>query len=415
MEIRKKLMQSTFLFCVSCALLLARSSSYGKNTTDFAGHIHHQRASSTGMVPTSSKCVGLNNESGHCEHLKRCLSHEYGSNFTLAINHSCVIDQTHLLLETWERNAYKFYGRRGFCRDSSSDCWYVCNDSSSTKATNWSYPSDDKKQNEVRIVWSGQHRMTTSRPKNPALRGCGTTLKSQSKLVGGRPADPTKWPWMVAFLTTDNDYYCGGVLITDRHVLTAAHCVYNWRPQDIKVRLGEYDFATSEETRAVDFTISEIRIHRDFVPDTFTNDIAIVKLYLPTVFDSYIWPVCLPPIGQTFEYKDAVITGWGARYYGGSRSSVLMEVEVPVWPQSECTSSFTQRIANTTICAGAYNGGGDACQGDSGGPLLHQLANGRWVNIGIVSWGIRCGEPGRPGIYTRVNSYLDWIFENAVF
>lgn len=54
-------------------------------------------------------------------------------------------------------------------------------------------------------------------------------------------------------------------------------------------------------------------------------------------------------------------------------------------------------------------------QGDSGGPLLHQLANGRWVNIGIVSWGIRCGEPGRPGIYTRVNSYLDWIFENAVF
>lgn len=80
-------------------------------------------------------------------------------------------------------------------------------------------------------------------------------------------------------------------------------------PQDIKVRLGEYDFATSEETRAVDFTISEIRIHRDFVLDTFANDIAIVKLYLPTVFDSYIWPVCLPPIGQTFEYKDAVITG----------------------------------------------------------------------------------------------------------
>lgn len=54
-------------------------------------------------------------------------------------------------------------------------------------------------------------------------------------------------------------------------------------------------------------------------------------------------------------------------------------------------------------------------QGDSGGPLLHQLANGRWVNIGIVSWGIRCGDPGYPGIYTRVTSYLDWIFANAVF
>lgn len=54
-------------------------------------------------------------------------------------------------------------------------------------------------------------------------------------------------------------------------------------------------------------------------------------------------------------------------------------------------------------------------QGDSGGPLLHQLANGRWVNIGIVSWGIRCGEPGHPGIYTSVSSYLDWIFANAIF
>lgn len=54
-------------------------------------------------------------------------------------------------------------------------------------------------------------------------------------------------------------------------------------------------------------------------------------------------------------------------------------------------------------------------QGDSGGPLLHQLGNGRWVNVGIVSWGIRCGERDRPGVYTRVNSYLEWIFENAVF
>ncbi|XP_033344479.1 proclotting enzyme-like [Bombus vosnesenskii] len=401
MEIRKKLMQSTFLFCVFCAMSLARSSSYGKNTTDFAEHIHHQRASSTGMVPTSSKCAGLNNESGHCEHLKRCLSHEYGSNFTLAINHSCVIDQTYT----------------GICcsRHGNETRTNSMVDEDFVDTLPQIAASDDKKQNEVRIVWSGEHRTTTSRPKNPALRGCGTTLKSQSKLVGGRPAYPTKWPWMVALLTTDNAYYCGGVLVTDRHVLTAAHCVYRFGPQDIKVRLGEYDFATSEETRAVDFTISEIRIHRDFVLDTFANDIAIVKLYLPTVFDSYIWPVCLPPIGQTFEYKDAVITGWGARYYGGSHSPVLMEVEVPVWPQSKCTSSIARRIANTTICAGAYNGGGDACQGDSGGPLLHQLANGRWVNIGIVSWGIRCGEPGRPGIYTRVNSYLDWIFENAVF
>lgn len=82
------------------------------------------------------------------------------------------------------------------------------------------------------------------------------------------------------------------------------------RPQDIKVRLGEYDFEESEETRALDFKISEIRVHRDYDLTTYENDIAILKMYRPTIFDSYIWPVCLPPIDQTFEHRDAIVTGW---------------------------------------------------------------------------------------------------------
>ncbi|XP_043286720.1 proclotting enzyme-like isoform X2 [Venturia canescens] len=254
---------------------------------------------------------------------------------------------------------------------------------------------------------------TTREPR--AQRGCGMSTNSVTRVVGGRPASSSDWPWMVALLRQDAKHYCGGVLITDRHVLTAAHCVHKLRTRDIKVRLGEYDFSRRNEPRTLDFWVTDIRIHEGFDSLNYNNDIAILKIHRPTAFNNYIWPICLPPVGMSFENKSGIITGWGTQRYGGVASNVLMEVQVPVWPQRLCVSRFTYPIPDSVMCAGAYEGGRDACQGDSGGPLLHRLGNGRWVNIGIVSWGIRCGEPGHPGIYTRVSTYLDWIFANAIF
>lgn len=147
----------------------------------------------------------------------------------------------------------------------------------------------------------------------------------------------------------------------------------------------------------------------------YENDIAIVKLHVPTIFNSYVWPICLPPAGETWEGFSAVITGWGTQFFGGPSSAVLMEVIVPVWSQKRCEIAFTQRIKATSICAGAFEGGRDSCQGDSGGPLMIQLPNKRWVTAGIVSWGVRCGEPNHPGIYTRVSEYTQWIVDNSSF
>ncbi|OAD52018.1 Proclotting enzyme [Eufriesea mexicana] len=414
--------RSTFLFYLFCALWFTGTVIDGISAANFAGDIfrsqkHNEPANlrlekdaSTGTVPSMlPTCTGPYGKAGHCEYLKRCFSQDYASNFTMAMDHSCTIERTYLgicCVKHW--NGLR---RKSTTQESFAEILPLI------------AAHDDEGHDEAgtydkgsRIVWSEKERTSTSRPRIPeASRGCGTTWKSRSRLVGGRPADPKEWPWMAALLKEDQTQYCGGVLVTDRHVLTAAHCVNSYKPWDIKVRLGEYDFTTAEETRALDFAVTEIRVHRDFDYTTNENDIAMIKLHRPTVFDSYIWPVCLPPVDQTFENKSAVVTGWGTRYYKGPASTVLMEVGVPVWPQKKCAKSFVQRIPNTTICAGAYEGGRDACQGDSGGPLLHQLGNGRWVNIGIVSWGIRCGEAKRPGIYTRVNSYLDWIFENAVF
>uniref|UniRef100_A0A182NA50 Peptidase S1 domain-containing protein n=1 Tax=Anopheles dirus TaxID=7168 RepID=A0A182NA50_9DIPT len=147
----------------------------------------------------------------------------------------------------------------------------------------------------------------------------------------------------------------------------------------------------------------------------YEHDIAMLKLIQPSFFNSYIWPICMPPLDDSWNGYQAVVTGWGTQFFGGPHSAVLMEVKIPIWSNAQCQEVYVNRIYNTTLCAGEYDGGKDSCQGDSGGPLMIQLPNRRWAAVGIVSWGIRCGEANHPGIYTRVSSYVRWIVENAVF
>jgi secreted trypsin-like serine protease len=241
------------------------------------------------------------------------------------------------------------------------------------------------------------------------------TTKQFPKITGGHPADPGEFPWIAALITRrDADgAFCGGVLITDRHVLSAAHCSNRIRVQDLFVRLGEYSFDAANETRTRDFRVEEIRQHIDFNMATYENDIAILKLLRPSLFNSYIWPICMPPVQDDFDGKSAIVIGWGTQFFGGPNSKVLMEVSLPIWKNEDCQQKYAHKIFDTVLCAGT--GGKDACQGDSGSPLMMQLPNRRWIVIGIVSWGVRCGEPNHPGIYTRVSQYIQWIVENATF
>lgn len=239
-----------------------------------------------------------------------------------------------------------------------------------------------------------------------------------SLVVGGQ-ADYNTWPWMAAILMgSELKFLCGGFLINDRYVLSAAHCFQRHRPsQRYGVRLGQIRV---DEGRV--YHVERFVQHEDYVRREYYNDIALLRL-TESVPLALIKPVCLPSAElarSDLVGKEATVLGWGDTMFGGPRSDILQEVNgLPVVPVKQCNESysklrgnpFRRGITSEFVCAGLPQGGKDACQGDSGGPLMLDH-DGRWTAVGIVSFGYRCGVAGYPGVYTRVSKHLQWIDNN---
>ena len=272
------------------------------------------------------------------------------------------------------------------------------------------------------------------------------------RVVGGNPADLNAWPWQVAFFyrrPSDGAFafFCGGSVIAPRWVLTAGHCFPNGRP-------GPEDVLVVEQTNTIARVLPDgvvppdrgrplkmVRAipHEGYAAQTHENDIALVHLATPAT--SKPSRIARLPSPLETEGRLSTVTGWGllkSRYFDKEKkmyfdsetrqpipddqksqyeTETMMQVDLPLIDHVACRQAYEgdrgRGIDRRTICAGFAQGGKDACQGDSGGPLVTKDEQGRFIQIGVVSWGLGCARAGRPGVYSRVSAFAGWIKQHT--
>ncbi|GAB0097935.1 phenoloxidase-activating factor 2 [Sergentomyia squamirostris] len=236
--------------------------------------------------------------------------------------------------------------------------------------------------------------------------------------VGPGQAPYMAYPWQAVLLSPGNVYAGSGVLIDNRHVLTAAHKVTNFTsPALIEVRLGEWDAASTREPFPVqEYRVAQTFIHPGFTPSNLRNDVAILRLTTPV--NLAISPAIATGCLTTASYDGARcwVSGWGRNdFIGGTYQAIQKQVDVPVIPNAQCQTQLrATRLGPSFVldptsftCAGGEPGK-DACTGDGGSPLMCNR-NGRWFIAGLVAWGIGCATGGVPGVYVDVMNYIPWI------
>ena len=231
-------------------------------------------------------------------------------------------------------------------------------------------------------------------------------------------ADFGEMPWQAIVFYSNYTFKCGASLISDRHLLTVAHCVNYLKPYDIRIRLGEWQVNTfAEPLPYQDIDVSAITIHPDYQPGKEWNNIAIIELKEPVNLQYNINNICLPFGGIIFpEYTRCFVSGWGKDSFEGKYQHILKKIDVPLINHHKCQELLRHtrlrqyfRLHESYLCAGGELGK-DACVGDGGGPLIcFNDASKSFVQVGITAWGIGCGQLDVPGAYTDVSKFIPWI------
>ncbi|XP_052899019.1 brachyurin-like [Anopheles moucheti] len=242
------------------------------------------------------------------------------------------------------------------------------------------------------------------------------------RVVNGQEATPGQFPYQIALLSTfpTGTGLCGGSVLTNNYILTAAHCVISGATTLATggtAIIGAHDRSVVEPTQQrIAFSAAGIIPHPDYASTNIRNDIAVVRLNSPIVYTDRIQPVRLPARSDTRQFGGMIgtVSGFGRTTDTGAASTVVMYTTNPVMTNADCIARWNTAVIQAQNVCLSGDGGRSACNGDSGGPLAVQ--DGGSLQIGVVSFGSAAGcSVGMPSVYARVTFFLDFIESNSDF